>query len=80
MALANMARPKTDAEKRDAYHRDLLAQIEQADAMDERLRAKQRKYAASIGGRSNGQGKGREARHIPSRTFCLARINKSPAS
>jgi hypothetical protein len=31
------ARPMTEEAKREAYDRDLLAQIEQADAMDERL-------------------------------------------
>ena len=45
------ARPKTEAEKREAYNRDLLAQIEQADAMDERLRAKQREARRRATGR-----------------------------
>ena len=32
----------SEAEKREARHRDMLTQIEQADAMDERLRERQR--------------------------------------
>lgn len=40
--LRAASRPKTEAEKREARHRDMLTQIEQADAMDERLRERQR--------------------------------------
>ena len=39
---AARTRPRTEEEKREAYQRDLLAQIEQADAMEERLRQKRR--------------------------------------
>ena len=40
LQLSKATIPKTEEEKREAYHKDLLAQIDQADAMDERLRQK----------------------------------------
>ena len=40
--MREAARPKTEEEKREAYAQDQLAQIDEANAMDERLRQKQR--------------------------------------
>eukprot|EP00966_Prymnesium_polylepis_P217860 5042023-Prymnesium_polylepis.2 len=42
MRDAAHVRPKTEEEKREAYNRDVLAQIKEADAMDERLAQKHR--------------------------------------
>ena len=53
--MSEMARatPKTEEEKRAARHQDMLDQIKQADAMDERLKQKQGGWKTDVTRRDN---------------------------
>ena len=53
--MSEMARatPKTEEEKRAARHQDMLDQIKQADAMDERLKQKQGGWKTDVTQRDN---------------------------